>query len=106
MQNDKMQQANVTEEGLHYARLNASRTAAQILAKTLAHHVRESQQEADAAEASEYKDEIRASIKQWAFQVRAAQPRPLVSRSAVHIARDAAVFGDSIFRRTCVQLPC
>jgi hypothetical protein len=69
VQAEKQRQEGVTSEGLEYARLNASRTAAQILSRSLAHHTRESQQEANAAEASEYKDEIKASIKAWAFQV-------------------------------------
>ena len=63
--------AGVTAEGINFARLNASRTAGQILEKSYEHQVREAQHEADVAEASEYKDEIKASIKKWAFQARA-----------------------------------
>ena len=71
MQAEKEQVAGVTDEGLHYARVNASRTAASILEKATTHQVREAQHEADVAEASAFKDEIQASIKAWAFQVHA-----------------------------------
>ena len=71
VQAEKQQQLNVTDEGLRYARLNASRMSAGILARTVAHHRQEAQKEFDAAEASEYKDEIRSDIKAWAFAVRA-----------------------------------
>lgn len=70
MQAEKGRQEGVTEDGLRFAHANASRTAAQILERALAHQQREAQIEADSAEASEYKDEIKASIKAWAFQAR------------------------------------
>eukprot|EP00892_Ulva_mutabilis_P001013 jgi/Ulvmu1/10912/UM007_0089.1 len=57
-----------TGDGLRYARWSAARTAAQVLEKLVAHHVRETTQEAEIAEASEYRDEIQASIKAWAFR--------------------------------------
>ena len=60
----------MTEEGVEFARLSFCRTAGQILNKSVEHHVREAQHESDVAEASEYKDHIKADIKKWAFQVR------------------------------------
>lgn len=68
-------QPNVTDAGLHFACLNASKTAASILARSVAYHVQEAKQEADVAEASEYKDEIKADIKAWAFAVRCCTER-------------------------------
>lgn len=65
----QMQAGNVTEEGIHFATLSASKTAASILTKTVEHHLHEAQQEADVAEAYEYRDSIKADIKAWAFQV-------------------------------------
>ena len=64
-----MQSGNVTDEGLHFAKLSASKTAASILTKTVEHHQYEAQQEAEVAEAFEYRDSIKADIKAWAFQV-------------------------------------
>ena len=57
---------------MHFACLNASKTAASVLARSVAYHLQEAKQEADVAEASEYKDEIKADIKAWAFSVRTA----------------------------------
>jgi galactokinase len=70
LQAAKKRSQGATEEGIRYAQLNAARTAGQILARTVEHHLTEAQRESDVAEASEYKDEIKASIKKWAFQVR------------------------------------
>jgi hypothetical protein len=70
VQAEKRKIANVTEDGLRFATLSAARTAASILTKTVEHHVQEAQQELDIAEASEYRDVIKADIKAWAFQVR------------------------------------
>jgi hypothetical protein len=71
VQAEKQMQAggNVSEEGQHFAKLSASKTAASILTKTVEHHRAEAQQEADVAEAYEYRDSIKADIKAWAFQV-------------------------------------
>jgi hypothetical protein len=69
MQAEKGRVANVTEAGLHYACLNASRTAGHILSKSVEYHSREAHHEQDLANASEFKDEIKASIKAWAYQV-------------------------------------
>jgi hypothetical protein len=65
----QMQVGGVTAEGLHFAKLSASKTAAAILAKTVEHHRHEAQQEADVAEGVLYRDSIKADIKAWAFQV-------------------------------------
>lgn len=71
MQEEKQLQAgHVTEDGLRFATLGASKTAASILTKTVEHHQHESQQEANVEEAFEYRDSIKADIKAWAFQVR------------------------------------
>jgi hypothetical protein len=70
MQAAKQRMQGATEEGIQYARLNAARTAGQILARNVEHHVREARHESDVVDASEYRDEIKASIKKWAFQVR------------------------------------
>lgn len=64
-----MQAGTVTDEGLHFATLSASKTAASILTKTVEHHQFEAQQEADVAEGVQYRDSIKADIKAWAFQV-------------------------------------
>lgn len=85
----------VTEEGVHYARLNASRTAGQILTKSFEHQVREAQHEADVAEASEYKDEIKASIKKWAFQVRPHRVLPPVARAPAGASASSLTFNGS-----------
>jgi hypothetical protein len=65
----QMRAGNVTAEGLHFAKLSASKTAASILTKTVEHHQHEAQQEADVAEGVLYRDSIKADIKAWAFQV-------------------------------------
>lgn len=73
MQAEKLMQAGtVTDKGLHFAKLSACKTAASILTKTVEHHQHEAQQEADVAEAFEYRDSIKADIKAWAFQARRA----------------------------------
>lgn len=83
----KKRVAGVTADGLRYARRSAARTAAQILSKTVAHHVREATQEAEIAEGVEYRDEIKASIKEWAFRVRRWLPAP----ESLHAPRSACI---------------
>lgn len=95
MQAAKQRSGAVTSDGLRFARRSAARTAAQVLGKLVAHHVRETTQEAEIAEASEYRDEIKASIKAWAFQVRPASsstcPRLLAARGRGAAAAGAAL---------------
>lgn len=72
----KKRKAGASADGLRFARRSAARTAAQVLEKTLTHHMREVAQEAEIAEGVDYRNEIKASIKDWAFRVRRRSPVP------------------------------
>lgn len=70
VQGQKAQQANVTAEGVALGEQAACRTAAQILQRCVEYHAREARTESERAEASDYKDSIRADVRAWAFRVR------------------------------------